>query len=78
MEQTVVRIGNSVGIIIPQQIRKSTGIKVGDKVLVEEKNKKIGISPIKKAVGGVNAKFMKMADEFIEEHKDVLQALANR
>ncbi|OGH18584.1 MAG: hypothetical protein A2868_02360 [Candidatus Levybacteria bacterium RIFCSPHIGHO2_01_FULL_40_15b] len=78
MEQTVVRIGNSVGIIIPQQIRKSTGINAGDKVLVEEKNKKIGIYPIKKAVGGVNAKFMKMVNEFMEEHRDVLQALANR
>ena len=78
MEQTVINIGNSAGIIIPQKILNTSGIKLGDKVLVEEKDKKISIAPIKDFTGGVDAKFMKMVDEFIEEHKDVLQALSER
>ena len=78
MEQTVINIGNSAGVIIPRKILNSAGIKLGDKVMVEEKGKKISIAPTKKVAGEVDAKFMKMADEFIEEHKDVLQALSQR
>ncbi len=78
MEQAVIKIGNSAGVIIPQKILNSAGIKLGDKVIVEEKSKKISIAQVKKATGGIDAKFMKMVDEFIEEHKDVLKTLANR
>ncbi len=78
MTQTVIAIGNSSGIIIPKQILKSVGIKPGDKVKIEERNKKISVSPIKDISGGVDAPFMKMVDEFMEEHKDVLQALSKR
>ncbi|KKQ75413.1 MAG: hypothetical protein US96_C0011G0011 [Candidatus Woesebacteria bacterium GW2011_GWB1_38_5b] len=71
MIQQTIQIGNSVGVIIPKNVLEENKIKVGDKVQVD-------VKPVKKSVGGVDAKFMKMADEFIEEHKDVLQALANR
>lgn len=78
MEQTVINIGNSKGIIIPQKVLNASGIKLGDKVLVEENNNKISVTPVKKTKGKVDARFMKMVDEFVEEHKDVLQALSNR
>ena len=71
MIQQTIQIGNSVGIIIPKNILEEKRIKVGDKIQVEVKS-------IKKSIDGVDAQFMKMADEFIEEHKDVLQALAKR
>ena len=71
MIQQTIQIGNSVGVIIPKNILEEKRIKVGDKIQVE-------IKPVKKSAGAVDARFMKMADEFIEEHKDVLQALANR
>lgn len=71
MVQQVIQIGNSIGVIIPKHVVEEKGIRVGDKLQVD-------IKPIKKTVGGVDAKFMKMADEFIEEHKDVLQALSKR
>lgn len=78
MVQTIINIGNSAGIIIPQKILNTSGIKLGDKVTVEKKGKMIAITPTKTATGGVDVKFMKMVDEFIEEHKDVLQALSER
>lgn len=71
MVQQLISIGNSIGVIIPKNILKEKNIKLGDKV-------ELDIKPIKLQTQGVDAKFMKMADEFIEEHKDVLQALANR
>ncbi|MDO8270282.1 MAG: AbrB/MazE/SpoVT family DNA-binding domain-containing protein [Candidatus Levybacteria bacterium] len=79
MTQTIINIGNSAGIIIPKEILKSSGIKPGDKVkITEEKDRKISISPVKDVTGGVNVSFIKMVDDFMEEHKDVLQALSNR
>ena len=78
MEQTVINIGNSAGIIIPQKILKASGIKPGDKVIVEKKDNSISIAPVKKIAGGVDARFMKVVDEFIEEHEDVLRELSNR
>ena len=71
MIQQTIQIGNSVGVVIPKNILKEKNIKVGDKVQVD-------IKSLKKAVGGVDAKFMKMVDEFIEDHKDVLEQLARR
>ncbi len=71
MIQQTIQIGNSVGIIIPKNVLEENKIKVGDKVQVD-------VKLVKKSVGDVDAKFMKMADEFIEEHKDVLRALAKR
>ena len=78
MTQTIINIGNSAGIIIPKEMLRSIGIKTGDKIKLEEKNKKISITPIKNVAGGVDAPFMKMVDDFMEEHKDVLEALSNR
>lgn len=77
MTQTVIQIGNSIGVVIPQRLQ--IDLKAGDKVVVDKKNDTILISPVKKVhTGGVDAKFMKMVDEFIAEHEDVLRALANR
>ena len=71
MVQQLISVGNSVGVIIPKNVLKEKNIKIGDKVELE-------IKPIKTEAEGVDVKFMKMADEFIEEHKDVLQALSER
>ena len=71
MVQQAIQIGNSIGVIIPKNVLEEKGIKVGDKIQVD-------VKPIKKSVGGVDAKFMKMVDEFIEKHKDVLEQLAHR
>ncbi len=71
MVQQLISIGNSIGVIIPKNVLKEKNIKLGDSI-------ELDIKPVKPEAKGVDVKFMKMADEFIEEHKDVLQALANR
>lgn len=70
MIQQAIAIGNSVGVIIPKNVLKEKNIKAGDKV-------EIDVKPIK-TMGEVDIRFMKMVDEFIEDHKDILQALAKR
>ena len=77
MQQTVIQVGNSIGVIIPQRIQSD--LKVGDKVMLDKKQDTIVISPVKtQHAGGVDAKFMKMVDDFITEHEDVLKALSTR
>lgn len=79
MQQKIIQIGNSAGIVIPQHFREEIGLKVGDNVVVEKKGNQLTVSlPAKKSTGGVDAKFMQMVDEFIEEHKDVLEELSHR
>lgn len=80
MLQKVIKVGNSIGTIIPQLLNKDLGLKPGDQLQVERKGKQIIFSPIKKArkglAPGVNAKFIKMVDEFMLEHEDALKELA--
>lgn len=71
MVQQLISIGNSIGVIIPKNVLKEKNMKAGDKV-------ELDIKPIRTKAAGVDARFMKMVDEFIEDHKDVLQKLANR
>ncbi|HVZ12036.1 MAG TPA: AbrB family transcriptional regulator [Patescibacteria group bacterium] len=71
MVQQTISIGNSIGVIIPKNVLKEKNIKLGDPV-------EIDIKPVKIDMQGVDVQFMKMIDEFIEDHKDVLQKLANR
>lgn len=78
MEQTVINIGNSAGVIIPKKVMQTADVKLGDTVLVEVKSGKITLEPVKKIAGGVDAKFAQTVDTFIERHKDVLQALSKR
>lgn len=79
MEMKVVQIGNSAGVVIPKQIRKDLGIRVGENVSLNKMGKKIVINnPKKKNANKVDLKFVKMVDEFMNEHEDALQELAKR
>lgn len=79
MTQNIIQIGNSTGVIIPQSFLSELGLKKGDVVLVEKKGKSILLIPNKtKKTSDVDVKFMKMVDEFMDEHDDVLRELANK
>lgn len=82
MAQTVIKIGNSAGVILPQSIREENNIQIGDTidftptgvkgkiVLAKTKNK------TKKPT--ITTKFAQMVDEFMTEHEDVLRELAGK
>lgn len=35
MEQVVIKIGNSVGLVIPSQLRRELKIRIGEKLIIE-------------------------------------------
>ncbi|MDP2585698.1 MAG: hypothetical protein Q8P29_02340 [Candidatus Levybacteria bacterium] len=82
MIQKIIQIGNSMGTIIPQLLTQDLGLKLGDTLKVEKKGNKLILFPIKKTrknlASGVNAKFAKIVDEFVEKHEDVLAELARK
>lgn len=79
MKTKIRKIGNSAGIIIPKEVRKETGLKLGDAVMVGMHGHSIIISPQKKKrKKDITNKFVKMVDEFITEHEDVLEELAKK
>lgn len=71
--------GNSVVITIPKEYLKELNLRDGSQVIVEKKEDQLIVTPKRKIVSsGVDQKFAKMVDEFINDHEDVLQELSNR
>lgn len=71
--------GNSVVITIPKEYLKELNLRDGSQVIVEKNEDQLIVTPKRKIVSqGVDQKFAKMVDEFINEHEDVLQELSNR
>ena len=79
LTQTLYKNGNSVAVTIPRQYLEELNLKEGSEVMVEKKGDELRIlSKKKKLASDVDPKFMKMVDEFVEEHEDVLRILANK
>lgn len=80
MTLKVIKIGNSAGIILPQIIRQENDIHIGDDLEFRQEAKGILIKKVKKQKKNtpVTIKFAQMVDEFMTQHEDVLQELANR
>jgi len=79
MQQKMIQIGNSYGIILSQALRNEIGLNIDGPIDVSIEDNKIIVSSIKKPKTlGVDVKFMQDVDEFIEAHKDVLSQLAHR
>lgn len=77
LNQKLYKNGNSVAVTIPKEYLKSLGLRDGSQVVVRQRGKELVVAPKKVAKpNGVNSKFMKMVDEFMNEHEDVLEQLA--
>jgi putative addiction module antidote len=77
--QTLYRNGNSIAVTIPRQYLEELNLKEGSEVVVEKQGKYLRIfSKTKALASGVDVKFMKMLDEFVVDHEDVLQKLATK
>lgn len=82
MKQKIIKIGNSSGMIIPQLLQQQLGLQVGSEVHVQAKEKGLLIQPIKKNTvqkkRPITQSFTKTVNRFMQEHADVLEALAKR
>ncbi len=84
MEQTVIQIGNSDGIIFPKQLMKALNLKRGEKVVSEKadddqgfvvrttKRKKV------KYTSSVTPEFLKILDGINKRYGPALAELARR
>ncbi len=82
MEKKLIHIGNSLGTIIPHSLLQELGLQPGDSIEIKRHGAILILAPRKKTkneiASEVDAKFMKLAEEFITEHEDVLKELATR
>lgn len=76
--QKLYRNGNSVAVTIPKEYLEDLNLKEGSEVMVEKQGDGIIVVSKKKLASDVDPKFMRMVDEFINAHEDVLRELAKR
>ena len=79
MEQKVIQVGNSIGIVIPQQLR--TGFKPGDKVVVEKDTDGtilVNAYGKKHARSSVTPAFFSIVEKVNKRYAAALRELANK
>jgi len=75
----VFRNGNSLAVTVPKAYAHQLSIRDGSQVDWKKTNQGLTLIPHKKTkLVGIDPKFAQMVDEFMDEHKDVLQELSNR
>lgn len=80
-ERRIIRIGNSLGLTLPNDALKALNVKKGDEVQVELVGNQIVIKKIPKMIPlpvGVPADFFNVLEEEMEEHHEALKGLVNR
>ncbi len=74
LTQKIVNTGEDITVKIPKKYLKDDSL-----VVLEKNGKEVIISSKKKSLApNIDPKFIKRVDEFIEQHRDVLEELADR
>lgn len=75
MTQKVIKVGDSVAVIIPKRSLNDLGIRPGDRVNVEvdKKQRRVSFSP---AIAEVDKELLSWTKKFIERYRPALEALA--
>ena len=72
MELKLRKVGNSVALIVPKQVREKMGVKEGDAVYLTETPDGYHISPYDPEF----ARQMELAEEGMKKHRNALRELA--
>jgi putative addiction module antidote len=81
MQRKIFKTGNSLVVSLPKEVLEPLGISDGTDVSVELNRKKseIVIRPTRSPlVAGVDEVFARQVNEFIEEYRPALEALAKK
>lgn len=79
LTQKLYKNGNSIAVTIPKEYLEELQLKEGSEVVVEKQGKGVMVtSKTTKLAGNVTPEFMKMVEEFMDEHDDVLKELSKR
>lgn len=77
--QTLYKNGNSIAVTIPHQYLSELGLREGSEVVVKKEGQELRILSKKRTLAaGVDPKFMKMVDDFVNDHEKVLHELAQK
>lgn len=79
-ERKVTKIGNGFGITLPIELLKQVGLAHGDDVQVELKDGEIVLRKKEQVTlpEGVNAEFIDILNDVINEHDKAFRGLVNR
>lgn len=82
MDQNIIRIGNSAGVIIPKSLLKELNFQEGSKVVMEkdESGEALVIAKkgIKRQAGSISPYFLKILDKVNRLYGPALQELAEK
>jgi putative addiction module antidote len=77
--QKLYRNGNSVVVSIPKEYLNELNLSEDSQVIVKKQGDNLIVSRAEQPSNAqVDAKFAQMVDEFMNEHKDVLEELSKR
>lgn len=79
MKQKIIQIGNSVGVIIPRDVLKETGLKNGSRVYVEKDPNGATIYITRKEklfTSSITPDFLAVLDKVNKKYKTALKRLA--
>ncbi|AQQ54190.1 AbrB/MazE/SpoVT family DNA-binding domain-containing protein [Planococcus lenghuensis] len=80
-ERRITKIGNSLGLTLPNEALKALNINKGDEVQVELVGNQIIIKKTPEMIPlpeGVPADFFNVLEEEMEAHREALKGLVNR
>jgi len=76
MTRKIIQIGDSIGVTIPKSIREKLNLAVGEEVEITEHKDKIMLQ--KAQSNAVDPELASWTDEFIDEYRGALEALADK
>ncbi|MDH6674376.1 antitoxin MazE [Paenibacillus sp. LBL] len=79
-KKKIVKIGNSLGVIIPSNIIEEKGLNAGDPLMVTiDENGDIILKPVKEELPeGIRAEVLDKALSMMDKYKDTLKGLQDR
>ncbi len=81
MEQNIIQIGNSTGVIIPKSLLEEVGLRSGSQVIIEKDLTGKSLRIIKKGaanLSSVSAEFIEILERVDKEYNVALKKLAHR
>ena len=80
MEQKVIQIGNSAGLIIPKTLMEQVGLKEGSQVVIEKDPSSDALTIVKKGstvhASSITPEFMKIIEKVNKRYGKALKELA--
>lgn len=80
MIQKIIKVGNSIGVIIPNEIAKKAGLKVGKKVFVEKdpNGSTVLINEDANVLSSITPGFLNIVENINKKYGVALKNLATR